>query len=238
MEIPANFRFTGFYDLLADAVYQHKLANQCDDSYLMNRHARASISASILTLESASNCLIRSLEISSSFAGDLDKLPLLAKIEAYLGFRNIEKFDRGRNEVQRVVELVRARNDYVHTKAMNIKTDVSPMEKAGKHWKLPMSLHGDQWKAVGIPKRAMFWSANDSLSVLKVVVEFYMYLFVELMQADADQLQELLASRLEIKDVHILTLFDEFKAEFKEASVFGVDLSFLGVCETDLIDAK
>ncbi len=230
MKVPANFRFTGFYDLLADAVYQHKLANGCDDSYLMNRHARASISAAILTLESASSCLIGSLDISSSFAENLDKLPLLAKIETYLGFQSIDKFDRGRNEVQKIMELIRARNDFVHTKTMNIKTDVDPMEDAGEYWKLPMSLHGDQWKAAGIPKRAMFWSSNDALSVLKAVVGFYVYLFKELMQADTEQLQKLLVSHIEIKNVHVSALFEEFKTEFKEASEFGVDLGFLGVC--------
>lgn len=231
MEVPANYRYTGFFDLLADALYQHKLAKGCTDPYLMNRHARASILAGILSLESASNCLIESLEISSSFRSELDKLPLLAKIEAYFRFRNLEGFDRGRSEVQKINELVRARNDFVHPKTTNIKTDVGQMEKEGAQYKLPMALHGVHYQAVGIPKHGMFWSADNALSALSAIVEFFKYVFSELMQAPTEEIQELLLSRFEIQHVHIMSLFEEFRAEFEGASEFGIDLGFLGVVE-------
>jgi len=231
MEVPASYRYTGFFDLLADSLYQHKLANGCTDPYLMNRHARASILAGILSLESAANCLIASLEVSSSFRNELDKLPVLAKIEAYFRFRNIEGFDRGRNEVQKIIELVRARNDFVHPKTTNIKTDVGQMEKEEGLYKLPMSLHGEHYQAVGIPKHAMFWSAENALSALQSIVGFYQHIFTGLMQASVEEIQELLLSRFEIQHVHIMSLFEEFKAEFTGASEFGIDLGFLGVVE-------
>lgn len=231
MDVPANFRYTGFFDLLADAAYQHKLAKACADSYLMNRHARASISACILTLECASNCVLGSLEASGPFRNELDKLPFLGKIEAFLRFRKIEGFDRGRNEVQKIAELVRVRNDFVHPKTMNIETEVAPMEEGEGHYTLPMSLHGVHWQAVGIPKHAMFWSAENALSVLTAVVDFFSYVFVELMQASAEELQEILISRLEIQDVHVISLFEEFRAEFQGLAEFGIDLNFLGVVE-------
>lgn len=232
MKVPANFRYTGFYDLLCDAVYQHRLASECTDSYLMNRHARASISASLLTLECGANCLIGFLDISSGLLKDIDKLPLVAKYETYLRFRNIETFDRGRNEVEKIVELVRARNDFVHPKAANIKTDVGELENQGKFVAMPAEFHGETWKAIGIPKRALFWNADSALTVLKAVVAFFSYLFLETMESDVEEVQYFLLSRLELGNVHAPSQFLEFETELKAAIKHGIDLDFLGIEQT------
>lgn len=230
MKLSGNFRFTGFYDLLADALYQHKLAAAQTDSYLMNRHARASISASIFTLECAANCLLSSLELSTSFKNELDKLSFLAKIETFIKFKNIDSFERGRHEVQKVADLIKVRNDYVHPKVLNIKTEASEPEELGELYKLPMSLNGEHWQALAIPKRSMFWSSHDALNVIKAIIDFYFYLFNVVLNLSAEDVEEILLSRFEFEKLMFSGLYEEFKNEFKNASEFGVELEFMCSC--------
>lgn len=81
MKLPATYRYTGFYDLLADAIFQHRLAASCTDSYLMNRHARSSVIASALSIECAANCLLGSVELPKALFDALDKLNSLSKTD-------------------------------------------------------------------------------------------------------------------------------------------------------------
>ena len=132
MKAPVNFRFTGFCDLIADSVYQHKLATQSENSYFMNRHARASILSSALSVECVANCLLESLGSSSRLIKDLDRLPVLSKIEIYLLENQISGFSRGDEPVQKVADLINARNTYAHTRTINIPSEIGPFEDAGK----------------------------------------------------------------------------------------------------------
>ena len=74
------------------------------------------------------------------------------------------------------------------------------------------------------------WSSEDSLAVLKAIVAFYRYLFVETMNADRKLLQYLLVSRTEVGEMGMLMIYEEFEAQFKEAKDLDLNLDFLGVC--------
>lgn len=229
MKVSAVFRHMGFFDLLCDAAYQYRLAAKCTDSYEMNRHARASISAATLTLECGANCLLETLAVPSGLREDLDRMPTLSKYDASLRLRGFGGLDRGRSEVQKVVELVRARNDFVHPKGRNIKTDIGALKERGKLVTMPMELHGEIWKGLGIPRRSLFWSAESALSVLKALAEFLGYVFAELMSASPDEANQILVSRVELGDVQIRSQFEEFERELMEALHHGVDVRCLGV---------
>lgn len=229
MTAPADFRYTGFYDLLSDAIFQHRLATKCSDSYSMNRHARASVMASALSIECAANCLLNSLDLPSALLNDLDKISALSKIDSALRLRSESKLDRGRNEVQKIAELIKARNDYVHPRTSIIKADIALPEDAGENWLLPMSLDGEHWPAIGIPKKAMFWSQDSSLATLKATSEFFKYIFVDALNASEDELHNMLPSVIQIGNVQILAVFEEFRSELKSANELGVDLSFFAV---------
>lgn len=230
MKVPANTRHTGFFDLLCDALYQYRLASDCSDSYAMNRHARASISASALALECGANCLISSTDASSGLLAELDKLPVVAKYETFLRFRDATNtLDRGRAEVQKIKELVKVRNDYVHPKTRHIKTDIGKHRAKGKLVEFPIEMHSDTWKGLGIPKSDVFWSADNALSVVHAVTAFFSYLVFDLMEADPKEIAYLLQSRLEIDNVHIPNMYQEFESELKLAVEYGVDMRFLGI---------
>ena len=227
IKIPAKFRYVAFYDLLADSAFQHTLASNASDSFAMSRHARASIIAAALSLECIANCLLDSIDAPRSLRDELDKLAPLPKIETALLIKGIEIFDRGRNEVQKAADLVRARNDYVHPKVAAWDAEVQELQDAGTEWMLPFAIQGEHWRSLGIPKQATFWSKDASLSVLRVVCDFLKYLLVEVMQADDDALNVMLPSRLEFGNVLMPAVFDEFTRETEALVKDGVDFSFL-----------
>jgi len=228
---PATFHYIAFYDLLADAAFQHRCAAVESDSFRMNRYARASVIAAALSVECAANCLIHSLELSATLRAELDKLPALAKVETFLLLSEFGALDRGRVEVQRMKELITARNEYVHPKVTAIEAVVEEPKDAGHEWHVPLSIDGEHWSGLQIPKKAMFWSNANSQTTLRAIAEFFRYLFVELMKSTSEQLHRILPSRIQVGDMHMLAVFDEFKREIAGASEFGADFSFLGLTE-------
>lgn len=225
----ATFRYVAFYDLLADSAFQHKIANESTDSFVMSRHARASIIASALSIECLANCLLDSVDAPKALREEIDKLPPLPKIETALRMRGISTLERGRHEVQKAAELIRARNDYVHAKTATLDAEVHEPQDAGRDWMLPFVMQGEQWRSLGIPKQAMFWSKDASLSVLRAVCDFFRYLLVEVMKAEEDVLQMMLPSRLEFGNALMPAVFDEFQREINALSKEGIDFSFLKV---------
>lgn len=224
---PATFRYVAFYDLLADAAFQHSLASTAKESFAMTRYARASITASALSLECTANCILEAVEGSKSLLEELDKLPPLAKIEAAVRLKGITAFDRGKHEVQKAAELIRARNVYVHPRTLSWDAEIHEPQDTGSEWMLPFTIQGERWAALGIPKQAIFWSSNESLAVLKVVCEFLRYLLVEVLSLDEDQLSQMLAPRVELSNVVIPTVFAEFTREMGALAKEGVDFAFL-----------
>lgn len=227
MKIPADFKYPGFYDLLCDAIFQHRMAVNEEDSYAMNRFARASIISSALVIESCGNCLLSDLDIPKKLYEELDKLPVLAKYETYLRLNEISDFKRGDHRVERVVELIKLRNDFVHPKVNNIKTEIGKLEDMGHKYLMPMELTGEQWKALKIPKRGLFWSADCAKAVLGCVSEFLVYIFSTLLNKSDDDVQYILMSRVEFSNVCIPTTFDVFANEIEQAKSIGIDFSFL-----------
>ena len=224
--IPVIFHYSAFFDLLADAAFQHRCAKDQTDSYIMSRYSRASVIASALSVECAANCLLGSLDISNSLRSELDKITPVAKIETYMRLQSINEFDRGRPEVQRVVELIKARNDYVHPKVSSIPATTSLPLDGGADWIIPFSLQGEHWKELGIPKKSMFWSSSSSLAALGTVASFFTYVFKTLLKASEEELQRILPSRIEMGDKLVfLAVFEEIKSELRGAADHGIDFS-------------
>lgn len=229
---PATFRYVEFLDLLVDAVYQHRLATQSDDSFAMSRHARASVAAAFLTIECLANCLLEVIDMPNALRDELDKLQPLAKIELALHTRGKLSYDRGRREVQMAVEVIKVRNAYVHSKATKVKAEVHPPEDAGSEWKIPFAIYPDIWKTLKIPKQSMFWSAEVSYGILQVVRDFLHYVLVDVLLADENLLTTMLTSHITIGNpadagVVMPGVFEEFKSEIAWLKEQKIDFSFL-----------
>lgn len=94
---------------------------------------------------------------------------------------------------------------------------------------LPITMSGEHWQALGIPKQAMFWSKDNSLSALLAVNKFYRYILVDLMQAKEEKINKALISRVEFGNVLMPGVYDEFREQLEESYKFGVDFSFLNL---------
>ncbi|WMD19669.1 hypothetical protein RAS12_24090 [Achromobacter seleniivolatilans] len=227
LTVPAKFRYVAFYDLLTDAAFHHRLASDIDNSFVMSRHARASVIASALSIECTANCILESVDAPKALRDEIDKLAPLPKIETALRMQGITSFDHGSHVVQKAADLIRARNDYVHPKAAAWEAELHEPEDAGSDWMIPFSIQGGNWKSIDIPKQASFWSKDASLSALRVVCDFFRYLFVEVVKADDEALNRMLPSRLEFADVLMPAVFDEFIQETAALTKDGIDFSFL-----------
>lgn len=154
----------------------------------------------------------------------------LGKIDVCLRLRGTFPIDPGSHAVQRVAELVKARNDHVHPKSYNIPAELNTPEDGDTHWMLPMWLEGELWPHLKFPKRPMFWSSDCSRIALQAVADFYRYVFKTLMKIDDDELQHMLGSRVEIGGTMVMpAVFDEVRFELEGAKEWGADFEFLGV---------
>jgi hypothetical protein len=225
--LPATFKYVAFLDLLVDAAYQHRLATQAVEAFEMSRHARASVAAAFLTVECLANLLLSILEVPHALRDDLDKLQPLAKIETSLHITGNTSYDRGRREVQKAVEVIKVRNDYVHSKAKKISAALHEPRDAGAEWMIPFDIENDLWEVLGIPKQSMFWSKDVSYGILKVVRDFLKYVLIDVMKADDDKMVDLLLSNFAFGNVVMPAVFDEFKREFALLKLQKIDFSFL-----------
>lgn len=233
-EIPAWYRHIAFFDLLGDAVFQHRHAAESNDSYVSNAFARASVLASALSVECAANCLLATLDLSKSLADEFDKMTPLGKIEAYLRLAGVEQLSRGRVEVAKVVELVKARNEHVHPKAIRMAGRLQSPQDGGTEWLVPMTFQGTNYQNLNIPKQSMLWNASSSLAALEAVAGFYAYLFRDLIKAAEKDIDGMLLSRMEVEgnempDIYMPGIADEIMSELRSAGAFGIDFSYFGL---------
>jgi hypothetical protein len=224
--VQASFRYVAFFDLLGDAVFQHRQAKMASDSFSMSRFARASVLAASLGIECAANCLLDSLSLSKLLLKDLDKLPPLSKIEACLRIKGADELDRGRAEVQQISELIKARNDHVHPKISTIPTEMGKPQDGGKDWIFPFNLEGEHWPHLKIPKRSVFWSSESSASTLRALSQFLRYVFIDLLKFTEDDFSELFRLRIEFANVRMPVVWDEIFGEFRHLVEDDIDLSF------------
>jgi hypothetical protein len=226
--LSGTFKVVSIYDLLSDAVFQHRHAKLAKDSYSISRFARASILASALSVECVANCLLDSLKLDGPLHGDLDKLPALSKFATYFQIKTIEGFTRGRIEVQRMAELMAARNTHVHPKVQSIPAELSPVEDANDEWIFPFGFSSAPWPGLKIPKSSMVWSSDSSLSVLTAIAEFFSFIFTSL-KLEEEDLKHIFMTRFEFGEVRMGMLFDEIHDELKGIGKEGVDFSCFGI---------
>ena len=129
--------------------------------------------------------------------------------------------------MQKVAELFQARNDFVHAKSSSQSVEMYPPQDADTEWMFPFTLAPDTRESLEIPKLAMFWSSEASHNVLSAVSLFLRYIFVDVMQADAADLQKLLLYRVEIKGLLMPAVADELKREIAWLRTTGIDFSFI-----------
>ncbi len=156
-------------------------------------------------------------------------LPILSKYEIYIRLSEAAKtLDRSCTETERVHELTKVRNEFVHPKMQSISATVGAFEQQGENVALPLTLDGEHWNAVGIPKRPLFWSADNAKSAFTAVVTFLRMVICDYVHMSPEDARYHLHSRVEIGTAATIATFDEFVSELT-AEDLGVDVAFLGI---------
>lgn len=236
MHFPGTHRQPGFIDLLCDAAFQLRMAIASQDSYMENRHSRASIMASTFTLECAANALMISLSLSSNLGEVMDRLPLLSKFDLYLKIQTQDlALDPGDARVSKVAELVRIRNAFVHPKVTHIDVELGELTDIGSAFSWPMEMAPKVWSTTKIPKPPLFWSRIHAESALDATTDFLAYFF-NLAEAEPEKVKDLLFQRTHVtvgeSSVTLESLFDEFTSELEWAAARGFKLGFLDFADT------
>lgn len=166
------FHAKGFENLLYDSINLLYLAHDVDaelDQHDVERAcARGSIINTLLLFECAANCCVEALSLSRSFAGDLDKLPVLSKFEFFSTSQGAS-LDRGRAEVAAIAELKGLRDGYVHP-----KTHRKPLTQvAPGHYEAASS----KTKQLGLSKDPSGWFKDDAVVVARAADAFFNYYF-------------------------------------------------------------
>lgn len=230
--ISGKYRYIAFLELLGDAILQLREAKRTSEVFLINRFARASILTSALSVECVANCLLVDLDTSRKLSDELDRMSPLSKIEVYLQLKSKPPLDRGNRRVGKIAELITARNDFVHPKVKGIPASIKMPEDGGKEWLIPFKIEGTHHSQLEIPEVPMFWCADDALTVLRAIGDFFQYLFCTLLQSNKEEMSRMLVSRIEAGEIQIPAVYDHIITTLQSAKEIGVDFSYLGLFDT------
>lgn len=132
--------------------------------------ARSAITNAALLLECVSNSCLGSLSLPKRLLEELDRLPVLPKLDYYLFARTSKHIDRGCREVEQAVDVLKLRDHIVHPKLK------------------PGSINEDQGeqyvdygttKALGIALDNRTWTHEDGLKVAEAATSFLSLYFLD-----------------------------------------------------------
>tara|TARA_B100001059_G_scaffold69186_1_gene66217 strand:+ start:205 stop:873 length:669 start_codon:yes stop_codon:yes gene_type:complete len=160
-----------FFEQLNDAVF---LVKCCED--IPNGEgtfSRQAIITSILCLESAANCFMYAIPCTKVMKNALDKLSLVDKYEyLYMSIIESKSINRGSPYFQKLSELVKVRNRYVHSKP---SIEILPPNETSK----PI-LDGEKSQYLKLPTDPQSWQLKDAKNVVKYVCDFIDHFLIDL----------------------------------------------------------
>lgn len=220
-----------FFQLLSDAIHFAKKAKSTDGQYESHRYSRASIINSILTIESAANCCLSSIDGPPKFLDDVEKLNSFSKFDMFSKFRDSDFIDRGKHQYQKVAELKKIRDSLVHPKKIKIPVELSlDHEKFENLVELGLSLDASPMPTTKIDKSPMFWLPKDAESALESIFEFYDYYFIELLKLKNEEILGLLGNLLVLADEKgMLFQQQDLGHELEYVESIGIKQKFLNL---------
>lgn len=169
-----------FLQLFGDSIWHAYQANEHYESPSTGaeKSTRASIVTSAIAFECASNCVLSTIDSSSSFLNSIDKLDSLSKFELVAKI-NGKEFKPGNSRVAAMKELITLRNSYVHPKLNKIPIEVESITEKKEHHIVNLSLGGKILTNLDIDKSSKFWFPKDAYKMLKKCTEFYNWYFID-----------------------------------------------------------
>ena len=213
----AYIKSCSFLQLFGDAIFHAHAAQECDVQPTAMRHARSSILSAAISVECAANCCIAIASISRRCRNEFDKLNPLGKFEAFARIEGKE-VGQDRNEWNRIAGLVKLRNAYVHPKKRYININLDAVSEKTEGTIVKLSWSGSTIESLGVDKNSFMWFPENALTMLKTVVEFFNYFFVDVMQFTKSEILGILCP---------LLILDEEKPLVFQQECFAEDLRLL-----------
>ncbi|EGQ7769643.1 hypothetical protein MA612_003640 [Vibrio parahaemolyticus] len=189
-----------FIQLISDAIHFYRLSIDSEDQYESQMFARSSILFSTLSLESAANCCLYSLKSSRHFINDIEKTTVFAKLDLYSQISVNKHIDRSIAEFQRVSELKKVRDSFVHPKKVKIPIEFSLNDMDENFKELGLHFEAKPMKSTKIDRSAMFWFSDDAKSALSAVMGFFEYYFKSLLDYDTKSIMALLSDTIYVNE--------------------------------------
>lgn len=163
----------GFRTLFEDGVYLLLASERERDNDTANSLARGSLACTMMLPEVAANICIESLQLEPSVFKDIDKLSPLAKCDFFLRTRfRGKKVPNGALAVQKVHELKRLRDAFVHPKKQAVVwTQVGDGTEGGV---------SERTQYLKMSKNPNMWCALDAELAMRGAHEFLAFYFREL----------------------------------------------------------
>jgi hypothetical protein len=213
--------------LLRDSIEFLLESVECQSYSFGKTLARGSVIFSLLLLECAANICIEELDLENSINKEVDTLPLLAKFDFYARtrFRN-RKFSRGNKYVERVQELKRLRDNFVHPKSLKVELEYEGEDANG--WRTSV-IQLEKTKLLNVSKNPNYWLAKDAAIVMKAVHDFLGHFFRDICKFSPSRVSALVFSESVLPKSEITAIPALSKVIKRDLVKYQIDLSYLKI---------
>ena len=219
--LPSHFVERNFYLFMVDAMHLLEASVRSGGSC-----ARSSLLTSVVALECCANICVANIR-GNDFRGDIDKLPVLSKFDAFAR-SEAKELDRGRVEVQQIKELIKCRDAIVHLKPKTRQVKSTMRDgRYGKQTELHSEIIRSFSNTLKISDNIADWRHPQAAAALRATTQFLKYYFVDLLGHSGSQTYQLLAGGRPNINEENLRHERELEAIVKAGQTENLDILFL-----------
>lgn len=184
--------------------------------------AKSAIVFAAMSLECAATSCLELVKLPKGPHGKIERCGVLDKFDVLHWFATRVPLDRGRQVVQKIHDLIRVRNDLVHSRVRRL-----PFGKIREYVAeegLEVDPDVSTWAALGIPKDEREWNDEHTIAAIGATVDFLNYFFLEACKLEKSKVAQMLCTSS--GTVVFLTPWESQALSIAERQ-FGLKLHFL-----------
>jgi hypothetical protein len=186
--------------------------------------AKAALVFAAMTLECAATSCLELTKMPKEPLGKIDRtLSVIDKFDVLHWFAVRAPLDRGNSKVQKIGDLVSARNGLVHPRVKREPFGESREYAAGEQ--IEAGYDKTDWNALRIPKDERSWNGEHARHAITAAVEFLNYFFFDACKIEQKKVVQMLSTSS--GDVIFHTEWES--QALAGAHRFGLKLRFLGL---------
>lgn len=187
--------------------------------------AKSALVFAAMSLECAATACLELTQIPKEPHSKVDRtLSVIDKFDMLHWFAVRAPLNRGQQVVQKVSDLVAARNELVHARVRRKPFGTTRKITVGE--KIDVGHDKAAWNSLRIPKDELSWNSDHAKLAITAVVEFLNYFFFEACKIDDKKIAQMLCTSS--GDVIMFTQWEREILSSAEHG-FGLKLRFLGL---------